>query len=414
MSAPGSLRQSVSPDGPQVVIGIAPPSIAPEEHDEGMIAESRGAAENPADAIEPPVEPPVQTTLEQRSVERDGLVAVHHVSAMQRQVGFTMDDTASSLADTFDVAAPEPSEAPAPEVVTFEAPAPEAVTAPPPEVEARFDADDDVPTPPPIEAAARVPSSDPPEAPRGKILDPDEISIPPIGDLHEDKFFSDGEHVVHAIVEDDWDLSKVKSQRKAAPEVVERRHRFTRWVRWAVAGAAVVCLAATIRTVATKPVSASASKASAAAVTQPLVKAEAPKAEAPKAEEAPKVEAPKAEAVTPPSQEAQTEAPTTKAEEPKAEKADEPKAAPTDDDIKTAVTQKRAAQQSLERGKLDDAIASSEKAVELNPTDGEAWLILGASYQQKGKLPEARKAFKACTEQGKKGPIGECRAMLRM
>lgn len=390
MSAPGSLRPSVSPDGPQVVIGIAPPSIVPDEHDEGMIAESRrepeASTERASVRVETPVETPVETaiegTLEQRSVERDGLVAVHHVGAMQRQAAFTVESVTSE-----------------------------------PETDGAPSDDDDVPTPPPVEAAARL-DSDPPAAPAGKILDPDEISIPPIGDLHEDQFFSDGERVVHAVLsqEEEWDLSKVKSQRKAAPEVVERRHRFTRWVRWAVAGAAVLCLAATVRTVATKPAPVSVPKAAAAQV----VKVEAPKAEAPKAE-APKAEAPKAEAVTPgTAPEAQTAAPA-KAEEPKAEpaadkveaKADAPKAAPTEDDLKAAVTQKRAAQNALERSKLDDAIAAGEKAVELNPADGESWLILGASYQQKGKLPEARKAFKACTEQGKKGPIGECRAMLR-
>jgi Flp pilus assembly protein TadD len=68
---------------------------------------------------------------------------------------------------------------------------------------------------------------------------------------------------------------------------------------------------------------------------------------------------------------------------------------------------------SLERGKLADAIEAGERSVALDPTDGEAWLILGAAYQQKGNSKEARRCYKACVEQGKRGPRGECGAMLR-
>jgi Flp pilus assembly protein TadD len=49
----------------------------------------------------------------------------------------------------------------------------------------------------------------------------------------------------------------------------------------------------------------------------------------------------------------------------------------------------------------------------LDPTDGEAWLLLGAAYMDRGKPVEARKAFASCVKQGKKGPMGECAAMLR-
>ena len=47
----------------------------------------------------------------------------------------------------------------------------------------------------------------------------------------------------------------------------------------------------------------------------------------------------------------------------------------------------------------------------LDPTDGEAWLILGAAYQEKGDMKNARRSYKACLEQGKRGPKYECAAM---
>jgi Flp pilus assembly protein TadD len=49
--------------------------------------------------------------------------------------------------------------------------------------------------------------------------------------------------------------------------------------------------------------------------------------------------------------------------------------------------------------------------VALDPTDGEAWLILGAAYQEKGDMKNARRSYKACLEQGKRGPKYECAAM---
>ena len=86
--------------------------------------------------------------------------------------------------------------------------------------------------------------------------------------------------------------------------------------------------------------------------------------------------------------------------------------APTPDP-KAAAKEKAASRNALEWGKVKDSIEAGERAVALDPTDGEAWLILGAAYQQKGDGKEARRCFKACLEQGKRGPKGECSAMLR-
>ncbi len=94
----------------------------------------------------------------------------------------------------------------------------------------------------------------------------------------------------------------------------------------------------------------------------------------------------------------------TKSEEPKAE-------APKSD--KTAGQEKAAARRALESGRAGAAIEAGERSVALDPSDGEAWLLLGAAYQEKGKPGEARRCFNACLKQGKKGPIGECRQMLQ-
>ena len=86
---------------------------------------------------------------------------------------------------------------------------------------------------------------------------------------------------------------------------------------------------------------------------------------------------------------------------------------PAEPDPKAAKREKLAAQIALERGKNDVAIEAGERSVKLDPTDGEAWLILGAAYQAKGKAMEARRCFTACLKEGKRGPKGECAAMLR-
>jgi hypothetical protein len=82
-------------------------------------------------------------------------------------------------------------------------------------------------------------------------------------------------------------------------------------------------------------------------------------------------------------------------------------------DPKAAAKEKAASRTALEWGKVKASIEAGERSVALDPTDGEAWLILGAAYQQKGDAKEARRCFKACMDQGKRGPKGECSAMLR-
>jgi cytochrome c-type biogenesis protein CcmH/NrfG len=74
---------------------------------------------------------------------------------------------------------------------------------------------------------------------------------------------------------------------------------------------------------------------------------------------------------------------------------------------------KKEAQAALERGQAADSIDAGERSVALDPSDGEAWLILGAAYQSKGDIKAARRCFRSCIELGKRGDRSECLAMLR-
>ncbi len=252
-------------------------------------------------------------------------------------------------------------------------------------------------------------------------------SVPPVGDLVAEpiaeRFFSEGDlGAAHADEDDAWHHAHDKVKRKSLPHVVERRERFARYVRWAVGGAALVCAAALVRSAllpvaVANPRAALALSAPEPAAVQPVVspqpppeppKVEEAKAEAPKAE-APQVEAPKpeeAKADAPKPEEAKADAP-----KPEEAKTEAPKPPPPSD--KTALQERENARRSLERGKVGDAIEAGERSVALDPQDGEAWLLLGAAYQEKGKSVEARRCYTSCVKEGKRGPLGECRAMLR-
>jgi hypothetical protein len=80
---------------------------------------------------------------------------------------------------------------------------------------------------------------------------------------------------------------------------------------------------------------------------------------------------------------------------------------------KAAAKEKAKSRGALEWGKMADAIAAGERSVSLDPSDAEAWLILGAAYQQKGDAKNALRSFRACMDQGKRGPRNDCAAMLR-
>jgi hypothetical protein len=95
-----------------------------------------------------------------------------------------------------------------------------------------------------------------------------------------------------------------------------------------------------------------------------------------------------------------------------AAQANAPAAAPVASD-KTAAQEKKSASQLLEHGNAKGAIEAGERSVALDATDGEAWLVLGAAYQEVGKNADAKRCFNSCVKEGKRGPISECRAMLQ-
>jgi Flp pilus assembly protein TadD len=79
---------------------------------------------------------------------------------------------------------------------------------------------------------------------------------------------------------------------------------------------------------------------------------------------------------------------------------------------KTETQERDDARRLLERGKAKDAAEAAARATALDPTDGDAWLLLGAADMEIGKSADARDAFTQCVKQGKRGEIGECRSML--
>jgi Flp pilus assembly protein TadD len=282
---------------------------------------------------------------------------------------------------------------------------------------------------------------------------PGEMSIPPMGDLAvepvAEQFFSEGDLSASTRSDDEeWDALANKAVRKSLPEVVQRRARFAKYVRWAVGGAAIVCVAALGRTLiapvatshATNALAAPAHEASpaekgATPAAAPLPEPAAPPATvadpsppaaaaaavadpAPPGVAAAIVEPASAEPATPaveavkPAVEAPVAAELAAPPTVEAPKVDVPKAEASADG-KTALQEKVAARRALERGKTADAIAAGERSVALDATDGEAWLLLGAAYQEKGQMSEARRAYASCLKEGKRGPLGECRAMLR-
>ena len=236
------------------------------------------------------------------------------------------------------------------------------------------------------------------------------MSIPPVTeDIADEPFFARDSMPVPADELEDDDDAKERALRET-PEVRARVARARRIVSGLVAAAAVLLLGgAGVKLLEGKGNAAvPATHAAAAPVAAPEAKpAEPAKLEAPQPAEAPK---PVAEAPKP------AEPEPAKAEPTKIEPAAAPvasAAASSEAPTKTALEEKKDAQRLLDRGKSKDAIAAGERSVALDPADGEAWLLLGAAYPEQGKMADARRCYPACIKEGKRGPKGECAAMLR-
>jgi hypothetical protein len=79
---------------------------------------------------------------------------------------------------------------------------------------------------------------------------------------------------------------------------------------------------------------------------------------------------------------------------------------------RSPLQEREAARAALEHGKAKDAVASAARATAGDPGDAEGWLILGSAQQELGHAAAARDAFLSCVKSAKRGPVGECAAML--
>jgi hypothetical protein len=268
------------------------------------------------------------------------------------------------------------------------------------------------------------------EAPVVQPVERDDSSFPPV-DL--DSAFFEGtaneQDPSHEIEDRDPRMAL-----KRTPAAARRRAQFTRYVKVAVGAASALCLAALVKVAvagnhaepALRHPSAAAQIAPTPAPPQVIdtpapqeTGAAVPEQAAPVAADPPAEPPPAPVAAEPVAPPAATATDVAIAPAENAPVAGDPAAAPAEPaendvatpDPKEAAKAKRVSQIALERGKVADAIEAGERSVALDPTDAEAWLILGAAYQEKGDWKEARRSFRSCLDQGKRGPRFECAQM---
>jgi hypothetical protein len=282
-----------------------------------------------------------------------------------------------------------------------------------------------------VRAADTAPTLQTSDETQPDAVHPDDVSVPPIG-LDGDFFGSD-----LALSDASFEIDPRDPRvLKLTPLMAQRRARFAKYVTVAVGFAAILCAAAAVKiTIArgTEVTSRGAANRTSVAA-PPAVAAQEPVAAPVErvavAEETAQRPDPGAAAVGAPSEAArgqaaaepaqaavapaQPEAPAaavpspSEAPAPPADVADlDPKAL-----AKEAGKAKAKARGALEWGKTGDAIEAGERSVAIDPTDSEAWLILGVAYQQKGDSKNAVRSFKACLDQGKRGPRNECALMM--
>jgi tetratricopeptide repeat protein len=236
---------------------------------------------------------------------------------------------------------------------------------------------------------------------RSPVVAPDEGSFPPVAE-----FGLQGER-------DDLDMSEEGDDPRAverhralmSPGAKKRRARFAKYVGGAMAASLVLCAAAVVK-ISAPSVSDPPPKMAFAAPTRlsppPVSASSAPRVPAP-------VEASSAVAAV------ASEPPPTPVPAPKtvpsAAVQDAPPLSVAPSPPVGAIKERESSRFALERGDLGTAISAGEKSVALDPTDGEAWLVLGAAYQARGNLAQAKRCYRACIEQGTRGPKAECRAM---
>ena len=70
------------------------------------------------------------------------------------------------------------------------------------------------------------------------------------------------------------------------------------------------------------------------------------------------------------------------------------------------------AQTALEKGQTFQAITLATRATSKDPTNAEAWLILGAAQEAAGNHARAKAAYTQCTKQAEGGRVAECKALV--
>jgi hypothetical protein len=194
----------------------------------------------------------------------------------------------------------------------------------------------------------------------------------------------------------------------ASAAVRARRRYLMRYVAGAVTVAGVIGLAAVVRVTTARDASAAGSPWRASAIAASLHAETVALNDDPVAPADPPAPSPAADPPAGPADPANPASNTQAAEEQAAEPP-----APPDVSPRAAADAKRDSQRALDRGKVSDAIEAGEESVALDPTDADAWLILGAAYQEKGRYADARRCFETCAEQARRGSRWECRALLR-
>ena len=240
----------------------------------------------------------------------------------------------------------------------------------------------------------------------------DDTSVPPVDlEIHDD-FFAAGEHAPIPPKDPSgaYTAMDARHAQKMSSHARARRAHLSRYVMWAVGAAAgILLLGVAIKNLRGRP----SDEPVRHEVTHAAAAPPAPEEKtAPVVEQAPPPVAETSSAKT--DDKTDTNAAEAKPDAAVAEVAEteQPKGDLPPEKPKNAWQEKQAAKAALERGSNGAAIAAGERSVALDATDAEAWLVLGAAYQAMGNVGQAKRAFKSCIAQGKKGPVSDCRDML--
>ena len=250
-----------------------------------------------------------------------------------------------------------------------------------------------------------------------RAAEADERSFPPVAEFG----LRDNDPDL-AAMDDSEDPRALERQRALmSPAARERRARFARYVAAAMGVSLVLLVAAGVKTSLLAPPDERASRTALAGPAQPLrSESAAPEPAAappvrPEEKLAPPPAQPIPDVVVAPQPSSSTAIVVAPASAAPAVAVASASAAPAVAAAPTAGAAKarEASRFALERGNLGTAVAAGERSVALDPSDGEAWLVLGAAYQARGELAQAKRCYRLCVEQGTRGPKAECRAMAQ-